>query len=334
MNIFPINKYFMQTFDRLYFRIHAEKIEPHQEFDFSRFSSLVKQEYLENPELFYGKPDRMPDFSISKLAKVYDVEVFDIRFPSPIKTDYEQNNTAYGYYFKAARRRGSMAVILLHGWGRKSLQAEKRFAMRFAEEGIHCLILKLPFHFERAPKGAWSGEYILRGDVLKIIEATHQYVIEARVVSSWLRGQVEKVCIVGMSLGGMMAHTAMAVETFNAGVTILAGGNNAGIIWEGISTRAVKKGLIKAGITRELASYIFQVVNPTVTAKFNKTKNLFMINGLYDEVVPMECTVELWEALGRPRIKWYPFAHVSIVFFMRSVMNDVIGFLREVNNSL
>ena len=29
-----------------------------------------------------------------------------------------------------------------------------------------------------------------------------------------------------------MAHLAMATEAFDAGITILAGGNNAGIIWE------------------------------------------------------------------------------------------------------
>lgn len=319
----------MQTFDKLYFLIHAERIHPHQEFDVSRFSTLVKQEYFENPDLFYIKPNKMPDFSMNKIDRVHDVDIFDVKFPSPVHTQYEENNTAYGYYFRAGKRRDAASVVLLHGWGRKTLGAEKKFALKLAREGIHCIMIKLPLHFERAPGGVWSGKYILTGDVIRTVEVMRQHVIEVRMVSSWLREQGSKVGIVGMSIGGMIAHLAMAVENFDVGVTILAGGNNAGIIWEGISTRAVKEGLINIGIGREQASKIFQIVNPTSMAKYNKTKNLFMINGLYDMVVPVKYTIELWEALGRPRIKWYPCGHVSVVFFMKSIMNDVVQFIRE-----
>ncbi len=329
MNKDFMNKYFMQTFDKLYFLIHAEKIHPHQEFDVSRFSVLVKQEYFENPGLFYTKPDRTPDFSTNKIGKIRDVDIFDMRFPSPVHTQYEENNTAYGYYFRGSSRRDAISIILLHGWGRKSLKAEKKFALKLAREGINCFMMKLPLHFERAPGGMWSGKYILTGDVIRTVEVMRQHVIEIRMVSSWLRERSGKVGIVGMSIGGMIAHLAMAVETFDMGVTILAGGNNAGIIWEGISTKAVKDGLVNIGIDREQASRIFRIVNPTVMAKYNKTKNLFMINGLYDEVVPVKYTIELWEELGRPRIKWYPCAHVSIAFFMRNVMNNVMQFIHE-----
>jgi dienelactone hydrolase len=329
MNKNLMNKYFMETFDKLYFLIHAEKIHPHQEFDVSHFGDLVKQEYFENPDIFYFKPNRMPGFSTNKIGKICNVDIFDMRFPSPVHTQYEENNTAYGYYFKASKRRDTISIILLHGWGRKSLRAEKKFALKLAREGIHCFMMKLPFHFERAPGGMWSGKYILTGDVLRTVEVMRQHVIEVRMVSSWLREQGGKVGIVGMSLGGMMAQLAMAVEAFDVGVTILAGGNNAGIIWEGISTRAVKEGLVNIGIDREQTSKIFRIINPTIMAKHNKTKNLFMINGLYDKVIPVKYTIELWEALGRPRIKWYPCAHVSVVFFMRSIIRDVIQFIRE-----
>jgi hypothetical protein len=40
-------------------------------------------------------------------------------------------------------------------------------------------------------------------------------------------------------------------------------------------------------------------------------------------------TVELWEALGRPKIKWYPCAHVNIVFIMKRVVSDMIQFIQE-----
>jgi len=326
-----MNKYFMQALDRLYFRVCPYRIREHQKPDTYDFSSLTRKEYLENPELFYTKPEGMPDFSITKVTEIHGVEVFDVCFPSPVQTKHAENNTVYGLYFKTAGKKDLMSVILLHGWGRRNLWPEKKFAMILAKQNIDCFILKHPFHFERAPKGTLSGEYVITGDISRTVEGTRQHVIEVRIISSWLRKQGEKVVILGMSLGGMMAHLAMAVEAFDAGITLLAGGDNAGIIWEGIATRSVRDDLIKAGISREQASQIYQIINPTIMAKHNKTKNLLMINGLSDEAVPVKYTVELWEALGRPRIKWYPCAHSSLIFFSKNVIKDIIQFIREIN---
>ncbi|MCF6159476.1 MAG: abhydrolase domain-containing 18 [wastewater metagenome] len=325
-------RYFMQAFDRLYLNVSPVKIRVHQKPDTYDFSMYTKKEYLENPELFYEKPERMPGISVTKVSGRNGIDFFDIQFPSPVKTRHRENNTAYGYYFKASDRKNPTSAIFLHGWGRKDLRAEKRYALKFVKNGINCLLLKLPFHFERTPEGTSNGEYTFTGDVIRSIEGVRQCITEIRVTSSWLREQGEKIVIGGISLGGMMSHLAMAVERFDAGITITAGGNNAGIIWDGIATKGVRDDLIGAGITREQADHVFRVVNPSVIAKHNKTENVFMINGLYDEIIPTRYSIELWEALGRPGIKWYPCAHVSIVFFMRSIFNDIIRFIPKIGN--
>ena len=317
----------MQALDRLYFRIFPGKIRASQKPDSYDFSHLTKKEYLENPELFYSKSDKMPDFTLTGVVDIEGIEIVDVKFPSPVQTKHAENDIVHGLYFKAAGKRDFATVILLHGWGRSNLWKEKKIAIGLAKNNINCFILKLPYHFERTPEGTWSGEYAVTGDILRTVEGTRQLVIEVRTVSTWLRRQVEKVVISGISLGGMMAHLAMAAEAFDAGITILAGGNNAGIIWEGIATRSVKDDLINAGFTREQTSHIYQIINPCIVAKHNKTKNLLMINGLYDEVMPRRFTMELWEALGRPRIKWYPCAHVTSVLFVKNIIKDMIRFI-------
>ena len=317
----------MQALDRLYFRIFPGKIRASQKPDSYDFSHLTKKEYLENPELFYSKSDKIPDFTLTGVVDIEGIEIVDVKFPSPVQTKHAENDIVHGLYFKAAGKRDFATVILLHGWGRSNLWKEKKIAIGLAKNNINCFILKLPYHFERTPEDTWSGEYAITGDILRTVEGTRQLVIEVRTVSTWLRRQVEKVVISGISLGGMMAHLAMAAEAFDAGITILAGGNNAGIIWEGIATRSVKDDLINAGFTREQTSHIYQIINPCIMAKHNKTKNLLMINGLYDEVMPRRFTMELWEALGRPRIKWYPCAHVTSVLFVKNIIKDMIRFI-------
>ena len=317
----------MQALDRLYFRIFPGKIRASQKPDSYDFSHLTKKEYLENPELFYSKSDKIPDFTLTGVVDIEGIEIVDVKFPSPVQTKHAENDIVHGLYFKAAGKRDFATVILLHGWGRSNLWKEKKIAIGLAKNNINCFILKLPYHFERTPEDTWSGEYAITGDILRTVEGTRQLVIEVRTVSTWLRRQVEKVVISGISLGGMMAHLAMAAESFDAGITILAGGNNAGIIWEGIATRSVKDDLINAGFTREQTSHIYQIINPCIVAKHNKTKNLLMINGLYDEVIPGRFTMELWEALGRPRIKWYPCAHVTSVLFVKNIIKDMTRFI-------
>lgn len=319
----------MQAIDRGYFRVCPYKIRIPQKPDTYDFSSLTRKEYLENPELFYTKPDRMPDFSIIKVNHIDGIEAVDISFPSLVQNKYKENNTAYGHYYKASGKKNFVTVIFLHGWGRNNLWNEKKIALGLARNNISCFILKLPFHFERSPESTWSGEYAITGDMSRTVEGARQLVIEVRAISSWLRNQGEKVVLSGMSLGGMMAHLAMAVEMFDSGITILTGGDNAGIIWEGIATKGVKEDIIKAGITREQARHVFQIIDPIVMAKYNKTKNVFMINGRYDEVVPMKFTMELWEALGRPKIRWYSCAHASIVIFTKNLVKDMVRFIRE-----
>ncbi len=64
-----------------------------------------------------------------------------------------------------------------------------------------------------------------------------------------------------------MAHLAMTVEEFDAGISIVGGGNNAGIIWEGIATQEVKENIIKADITREQVNHVFQMIDPSVLSR-------------------------------------------------------------------
>ncbi len=324
-----LNKYFMQAVDRAYFRAFPGNIRGQSTSNTYDSNHLTRKEFLENPELFYKKPDRTPEFSITRLSVIKDIEVFNVKFPSPVQTKHTENNIAHGLLFKNKVKDSPTSLILLPGWGKINLWEEKKIALSLAKNNIDCFILKLPFHFERAPGGAWSGEYALTGDLQRTVEGTRQLVVEVRTVNSWLRKRAKKVVISGISLGGMMAHLAMAVEAFDAGITILAGGNNASIIWEGIGTRRVKENIIRAGFTREQVNHVFQIINPTILAKHNKTRNTLMMNGLYDEVIPARFTNELWEALGRPKIKWYPCAHLNIIFFMKTVVKDMIQFIHE-----
>ena len=249
-------------------------------------------------------------------------------FPSPVQTRYRENNVVYGKLFKPIGKNPLSSMIVLHGWSRPVLTLEERLCIALSQRSIASLLLTQPYHIQRAPEDSWSGEYALSGDVLRTIDGFRQSILEVRAVIPFLKTYSEKIGLLGISLGGMIAHVIMGLEDLDFGITLLTGGNSAGIVWEGIATRDVKKQIKRAGITREQLSQIWAIIDPARLARHNRVKRILMINGLYDQVVPPKFTLQLWESLGRPPIHWYPCAHISFFFLLKGIVRDVIQFIQ------
>lgn len=330
------------------------------------YAHLTRQEYLEHPELFYRKPPPIDRVEILKIEWVEGFKRSYLTFQSPHQTPWLENNTVYGIYTtsevvksnpptaensrsslegglegvtekkpslerelveKLHRDSADWVLIVLHGWGRKHFEIEKKMCLTLGKQGISTLLLTMPYHQQRAPAGSWSGEYMVSGDVVRTAESFQQTIAEIQAIVPWLRQRFQRVGIFGMSLGGIIAHLAMTVEPFDAGVTLLAGGNSARITWEGRMTQYVREEIQQAGITLEQLEQIWLATTPTNLASKNLVKKLLMINGQFDEVVPVRYTLELWEALGKPPIKWYPCAHYTAYFFLRWILRDIVEFL-------
>jgi dienelactone hydrolase len=288
---------------------------------------IISEEFLQDPELFYFRPDPVRDVRVLSERRLRGRRLAEIAFPSPVHTPWPENNTCYAYHLRLNDGRQHPALLILHGWGRRSLAVEfRRIGLRFARYGIETLFLVMPYHLRRAPPGSWSGEYMVSGDVVRTAESFQQTVVEARAILPWLRQFSPQVGFFGMSLGGIIGHLAMMVEPFPAGITILASGNSAGVTWEGRMTRYVRADIERAGIDRPQLEKIWAVTNPTLLARHNKVKNLLMMAGLYDEIVLPKFTLELWEALGRPPIRWYPCAHYSSFFFLGAMVDEAARF--------
>ena len=188
----------------------------------------------------------------------------------------------------------------------------------------------MPYHVRRAPRGSWSGEYALSGNVNRSVDSFRQCVLEVRRMTSYLRKDSVRVGIIGFSLGGLVAHVAMAVEPFDAGVTIMSGGNNAKMVWEGEGAKYLKSEIEASGITQKQLSHIWAIIDPCKLAEYSKTKRILMMNGIYDKVLPRECAIELWmNYRGKAQLKWYQCGHMGCVFFGKVGFRDIKKFLLE-----
>ena len=320
----------MRGTDRLKMFLDEKKpTVPHAPYTLD-MSHIMSPEFLEEPERFYFRPAPAPDVRVLNERLLRGRTVSEIAFTSPVQTRWPENNTCYAYHVRLSDGRRHPALLILHGWGRKSLNIELwRVGLRLARQGIESLFLVMPYHIRRAPPGSWSGEFMISGDVVRTAESFQQTVAEVRAILPWLRQVSSGVGFFGMSLGGIIGHLAMTVEPFAVGITMLAAGNSAGVTWEGRMTRRVKADIRRAGIDRCQLEKIWAVTNPTLLARHNKVRNLLMMGGKFDEIVLPKFTLELWEALGRPPIKWYPCAHYSSFFYLSSAVDEAARFLLQ-----
>jgi len=320
----------MQSVDRLKIRLNAKKpTVPHVPHT-GDMRHIMSDKFLEDPGQFYFRPAPASKVEVLREQRLRECRLAEIAFPSPIQTPWPENNICYGYHLRLGEGKQHPAFVILHGWGRKSLAVElRRVGLRLARHGIESLFLVMPFHIRRAPPGSWSGELMISGDVVRTAESFQQTVVELRAILPWLRQCSSTVGFLGMSLGGIIGHLAMMVEPFPIGVTMLAGGNSAGVTWEGRMTRYVKADIQRAGIDRAELERIWSVTNPTLLAPHNKVKNLLMMAGKFDEIVLPKFTLELWEALGRPPLRWYPCAHYSAFFFLGSMVREAARFFLD-----
>ena len=194
----------------------------------------------------------------------FSLEGARLRFSSPVKTPYAENNTVHGQWFcpveKPGRRR--VAVVVLPHWNAQATQHNSLCA-GIARLGIHALRLSLPYHDFRMPAELERADYAVSANVGRTIDATRQAVIDTRCCVDWLEQQgFESIGIVGTSLGSCYAYLAsvhdarLKVNVFNHCSTYFAD-----VVWEGLSTQHIRQGLEPA-VTLDQLREAWDVISP------------------------------------------------------------------------
>lgn len=168
-----------------------------------------------------------------------------LRFQSPVETPYAENNTVHAQWFPA-KDGGKKAVVVLPHWNAPA-DAHNALCRGLARLGISALRISLPYHDYRMPPELQRADYAVSANVCRTIDATRQAVIDVRCCFDWLETQkFERLGIVGTSLGSSYACLAsahdprIAINVFNHCSTYVAD-----VVWTGLSTQHIRKGLEK-----------------------------------------------------------------------------------------
>jgi dienelactone hydrolase len=151
-------------------------------------------------------------------------------------------------------------------------------------------------------------------------------VLDARRLIGWLATRPEvdpaRIATAGVSLGGILAATTLAVEPrARAGFFIMAGGGLAEILRDSqdpdlvhFRERGIEAGAFADGedLARRARAFT-DPVDPLSFAGRVDPDRVLLVSARFDRVIAPERTQALWQALGRPRWFVVPTGHYQLV---------------------
>ncbi len=261
------------------------------------------------------------------------VKVF---LPSALPSGYERNDRIVLSYYPADKAKvpasGAPAVVMLPYLGATDAPEFHRFARYLAARGVASAVVTLPFHGERNV-GPPAANFFLSNDVDVVVKSWNQASSDVSSVVTWLEAQPNidrtRIAGAGTSLGAILLHLSMGRDArIGAGVAFLGGGDLPLIFRKSLLTKLRSRGRPRALSPQEEAK--LRTVDPLSYARFNQPRRVLMVQGSRDIVIPPRAAQELWQALGRPPIRWIPTNHLALRFAEPQIRRASYEFLRSV----
>jgi pimeloyl-ACP methyl ester carboxylesterase len=294
-----------------------------------------------NENIFDGTP------SFKKVGLREDL--FEIRFKSAVNTFNEINDNVYLLLKNTYKK--SKACILVHGLGME-IGSRWDTYLKIVPETLGACYIDLPHQRHRKTK---IDLLTLFSDGISTLNFFKQGTFDIIKTVNILKNLgYKEISIIGISLGSLFSIMAMALdERIKKGVFILSGGDHSILTWKSPVMYKVREIYKKKGITRErclrartlLSAFTESVkkdknpfniktniiclyFDPLSFAPLINTKKVLMINALFDMIIPRKSTVRLHDALGRPKIIWFPTNHLYLYIFKNRIISYINSFLR------
>jgi dienelactone hydrolase len=284
-------------------------------------------------------PDRfrLPTHAFpAEAAKRYDleysgVEVYDVRFPSPVTSEHPENNTVHAEYYRPKGKGPFPAVVVLDILDGKQVVSRGQ-ALWLAQNDVAALIVYLPYYGPRRPAG--TRVRMLMPNIDHSVAAVTQGVLDCRRAAAWLAARPEvdpdRLGIVGTSLGSFVGGVAAAAEPRFKNVALLLTGGGLVDAFFDHPKAAPYRGLIELlGGNKNRLKKLIDPVDPLTYADRLKGKRLLLIGASRDDVVPPAALERLWQATGKPKILWYDATHVGAAVYTFPAMRAVVEHVKK-----
>jgi hypothetical protein len=226
-----------------------------------------------------------------------------LSYPSALTTPHVANNTVRARYFPERSNEGRRrAVIVLPQWNAdpEGHVGLCRLLNRF---NISALRLSLPYHDGRMPPELRRADYVVSANVGRTAQICRQAVLDARRGIAWLASQgYESIGILGTSLGSCLAMLTAAHEPLlRAAALNHISPYFADVVWSGLSTRHVRRGL-DGHIDLDQLRRIWMPISPYPYLDRLRGKRVLLVYARYDLTFPVDLSRSLVDEFRRREI--------------------------------
>ena len=218
----------------------------------------------------------------------YRLEGDRLTFSSAVVTPHSENNTVHARYFPSHTVQGRRrAVVVLPQWNADA-GGHVGLCHLLNRFKVSALRLSLPYHDARMPAELSRADYIVSPNVGRTTQVCRQAVLDARRAVAWLASEgYQSIGILGTSLGSCLAMLTAAHEPLIRTAAL----NHispyfADVVWEGLSTAHVRRGLDGA-IDLERLRRLWMPISPFPYLDKVRGKRILLVYARYDLTFPV-----------------------------------------------
>jgi hypothetical protein len=224
-----------------------------------------------------------------------------LTFPSAFTTPHPENDTVYCRYFPAAPTgsRPAGAVLVLPQWNADE-GGHFGLCRLLNMAGMSALRLSMPYHDRRMPAELHRADYIVSANIGRTIQVCRQAVLDARRAIAWLASRgYDRIGILGTSLGSCLALLTTAHEPLiRAQALNHVSPHFADVVWRGLSTQHVRRGLDGA-IDLDTLRDLWRPISPYWYLDRIADRRTLLVYARYDLSFPVDLSRDLVRAFAR-----------------------------------
>jgi len=211
-----------------------------------------------------------------------------LEWRSPVQTAFPENETARARIFLSGQGFRAPTVIFLHALMSAHDVGYCRIAARLNRRGWNAVLMHLPYHYSRVPRGHFNGALALTSNLAQNAETLRQAVTEVRQLLGYLRGNgCPDFGMIGTSYGGWVGALVSFLEKEFRFVTLLQPiADIEHAIWKSPASSMIRKTLLAAGIYPGVARRHAHLTSPLDGRPACEGRRVLIIGGTFDTIAP------------------------------------------------
>lgn len=212
-----------------------------------------------------------------------------LHWQSPVRSGYKENDVAAARVFLSQEGWSAPTLFFLHALMSAHDFGYERISRRLNRAGWNAVLVHLPYHYSRIPRGYVNGALALTSNLPRNGETIRQAVKEVRQLLAMFRKLgCGELGLIGTSFGGWIGALVSFLEadlSFLALLQPIADVEHA--IWNSPASRTIRtqlgKARIPAGITRRHA----HLTSPKDGHPLCDPARILLVGGSFDSIVPL-----------------------------------------------